>query len=87
MRFFETLASGGTLLTSSCPEFADEFPDGIASFYFDSPEALVARVKDLLPRGDLRKAVAEEGQRRVLAGHTYVDRGRQLLRLLELDAR
>jgi hypothetical protein len=85
MRFFETLASGGTLLTSSCPEFAADFPEGVAAFYFDSIDGLVAKVRELLPRSDARKAVAEEGKRRVLAQHTYVDRGRQLLRLLELE--
>ena len=85
MRFFETLASGGTLLTSSCPEFAADFPEGVAAFYFDSVHDLVAKVRELLPRSDVRKAVAEEGKRRVLSRHTYVDRARQLLRLLELE--
>lgn len=84
MRFFETLASGGTLLTSSCPEFAEDFPEGVAAFYFDSIQDLVPKVRDLLLRKDVRKAVAQEGNRRVLARHTYVDRARQLLRLLEL---
>jgi hypothetical protein len=86
MRLFETLACGGTLLASSCPEFADDFPEGIAAFYFDSMDELVAKVRELLPRSDHRKAVADEGRRRVLAGHTYGDRARRLLRLLELGA-
>jgi hypothetical protein len=87
MRFFETLASGGTLLSSSCPEFADDFPEGVAAFYFDSMDELVTKVRELLPRSDHRKAVAEEGRRRVLAGHTYIDRARQLLRLLGFEGR
>ncbi len=82
MRFFETLACGGTLLTSACPELYADFPDGVAVHYFESIEHLVQRARDLLPRAAARRAIAEEGRRRVLVGHTYVDRARQVLHAL-----
>ena len=85
MRFFETLASGGTLLTSSCPELEPQFPDGVAAFYFDSNEHLVALAKGLLGAGARPRQVADEGLRRVASGHTYVDRARQVLRSVEVD--
>jgi len=82
MRFFETLACGGTLLTSACPELCADFPDGVAAHYFESIDHLVRRARELLPQAAARRAIAEEGRRRVLAGHTYVDRAQQVLRAL-----
>jgi hypothetical protein len=84
MRFFETLVSGGTLLTSACPELSPDFPDGVAALYYNSLPHLVERVREMLPRSPSRRAVAEEGRRRVLAGHTYLDRARQVLRALDV---
>lgn len=85
MRFFETLACGGALLTSACPELAEAFPDRVAAFYFDSTEHLVARARELLPSDATRRAVAKEGHRRVLDGHTYVARGERILQMLALE--
>ncbi len=84
MRFFETLACGGTLLTSACPEFSAEFPDGVAARYFDSNEQMVERARELLAPASTRRTVAEEGRRRVLASHTYTHRARQVLELLDI---
>jgi hypothetical protein len=86
MRFFETLGCGGTLLTSECPELSPEFPEGIAAFYFRSIPHLLERVGELLAPTSPIQAIAEEGQRRALARHRYIDRGRQVLRSLNLAA-
>lgn len=86
MRYFETLVSGGTLFSSACPEFASEFPEGAAATYFESSAQLVMRAQELLQREPHRRAVADEGRRRVLAKHTYVDRARHVLRALGLAA-
>jgi spore maturation protein CgeB len=86
MRIFETLAAGGTLLSTPCPEVADQFPDGVAAFYFESTGQLVTRALELRRNEPYRRDVAREGRRRVLAEHTYVHRALQVLRALGLPA-
>jgi len=83
MRFFETLASGGTSLTSRCPEFEDEFRDAETCRYFASLADMVETAKELVAMPALRRSIAERGQELVLQNHTYVDRAKRLLAAID----
>ena len=85
MRFFETMACGAPALVSSCPEMEPAFPEGAGAVYFADERELVSKAKALLDDGERRQQMAEEGHRRVIAGHTYVHRAREVLEAIDLS--
>jgi hypothetical protein len=82
MRFFENLACRAPSLVSPCPEMEGLFPDGAGVAYFRNDVELVTRAKSLLADELERERMAEDGYRRVLAGHTYTDRASDILTAL-----
>jgi len=82
MRFFEIPGCGGVPLSARCPEMEDEFPDGVACFYYDSPDGAVDIARRLLADDSVRRRVAREGRDRVWKGHTYVHRAIHILSLI-----
>jgi len=80
MRFFEVLASKGLLLNSSCPELEAEFSDGLHLHYFSDNDELVDKIK--LPLGTDASDVKQSGYERVMEGHTYTDRMKQIIEYL-----
>ena len=85
MRFFENMACRAVSLVSPCPEMEGTFPEGSGVVYFSGLKELVAKARWLLTEQERRLRIADEGYRRVLAGHTYADRARDLLVALGLS--
>jgi len=79
MRFFETMACRAASLVSSCPEMRSFFPEEAGVVYFDTREQLVSKARALLADEERTRQIAQEGYQRVLAGHTYVHRAREVL--------
>jgi glycosyltransferase involved in cell wall biosynthesis len=86
MRFFEAFAAGAATVGSACPEMSAEFPDGVATRYFDDHAGMVRAVRELLSDPDMRAALATKGNEIVRARHTYAHRARELLDTLAIGA-
>jgi spore maturation protein CgeB len=83
-RTFEVPACGGFLLTQSA-EHLDEFLlPGRDIAAFSRTDEIVDRVRHYLTHEDQRRAIAEEGCRRVLAEHTYEQRFAKIFRRIGL---
>jgi spore maturation protein CgeB len=85
MRFFESFSCGAATVNSSCPEMSEEFPEGVATSYFEDELEMLARIRHLLSDASMRDAIAAEGARRVRTKHTYRHRALELLEALELS--
>jgi spore maturation protein CgeB len=80
MRVFEAMASGSLLLTDPVPESGlDELFEAGRHFVYYEDENLVQTVRYYLDRPEERERIAREGQRHVLAHHTYLHRARALI--------
>ena len=82
MRFFEGLACGAAMLSSACPELEQTFRHRESIYYFQDDRELVEGAHELLRNDALRAQIAQEGERLVLAEHTYRQRAEELLKAL-----
>jgi GT2 family glycosyltransferase len=80
-RLFDVLASGGVVLSDDVVGLADVFGDLIHT-YADARE-LESQLRILLSDTSLRRRLAAEGRRVVMAGHTLDHRARLWLELLD----
>jgi spore maturation protein CgeB len=79
-RVFEIPACGGVLVVERNSLMQELFNEGREAFFFSSPAELVQIVRRLKADPVLRRSVAEQGRKRVLAGkHEVLDRARQIL--------
>lgn len=69
MRFFEIPASGGLMLSSSCPEMSEVFKEFESVVYFKNNFELINKVEYLL-NNDSRR-MREVSHQIILNGHTY----------------
>jgi len=80
-RVYDVLAAGGFLLSEDRPVLHREFEVGRHLDTFSTPEEAAEKVDYYLAHPTEREAMAREGQRHVLAHHTFADRCRRLLAL------
>jgi hypothetical protein len=78
-RVYDVLAAGGFLLSEASPSLEREFKVGQHLQTFSSPDEAREKVAYFLEHHDEREAIAREGQRHVLAHHTFAHRCRTLL--------
>jgi spore maturation protein CgeB len=82
MRLFEATGVGALLLTdrkNNLSEIFEPFQEVVA---YSSPEECLEMIHHYLHHEDERRAIAEAGQRRTLAEHSYAVRMEELSRLL-----
>lgn len=83
MRVFEAMACGAMLITEDVGNGQDElFQDKKHLILYRSRDEISALVKHYLEHDDERRAIAAEGQREVLAKHTYRHRMEFMLEVL-----
>jgi len=82
MRFFEIPCARGLQVCSSCPEMENIFINGETIFYYKSPEDLPELVYSLLGNERLRNQVTRNANEFILQQHTYKDRAKKILELL-----
>ena len=82
MRVFEALACGSLLVTNDLSEngLAELFQDGVHLATYREPEELLDKVRFYLRNDIARGQIAARGRQVALAGHTYLDRMRSLLK-------
>ncbi len=82
-RLYRTLAAGGVYLTNHTAEIEHYFEDGRHLYTYIDQKDLISRVKEILEDGEARAKVSEAGRRLVLSEHTFTNRIRQMLSILE----
>ena len=83
MRVFETMASGALLITEDVGNGQDEFFEDRKHFVLYRDKAEIPGLIDYyLAHEDERLAISREGQREVLAKHTYRHRMETMLKVL-----
>ena len=81
-RVYDVLASGGFLLTEDRPCLRREFEPDRHLVTFSTPEEAREKALYYLTHVDEREAIAREGQRHVLANHTFSKRCERILELV-----
>lgn len=81
-RVYDVLAAGGFLLSESRPCLDRELQVGLHLETFSTPTEAREKIAYFLQHEDEREAIAREGQRHVLANHTFAHRCRRLLELV-----
>ena len=82
MRLYEATGVGALLLTDAKQNLGDLFTVGAEVVAYRDEDELVEAVDHYLAREDERRAIAEAGQRRTLADHTYAVRMQELVEIL-----
>lgn len=80
-RVYDVLAAGGFLLTEHRPCLETEFEIGRHLITFSEPAEAVEKANYYLRHVHEREAIAREGQKHVLAHHTFVHRCQRILEL------
>jgi len=80
-RVYDVLAAGGFLLTEHRPCLEREFQIGRHLVSFSTPDEAREKAEYYLARPQEREEIAREGQKHVLANHTFSDRCSRLLDL------
>ena len=83
MRLFEATGVGALLLTEDAANLSELFEPGVEVVPYRGPDDLVEKVGHYLDHEDQRRAIAQAGQARTLADHTYRRRMQQLAAMLE----
>ena len=81
MRVFEALACGRFLLTEDVPDLHRHFVDGKHLVTFKTIDEAVDKARYYLEHDDERNAIAEAGYQEFLAGHTYMHRAKEILKV------
>ena len=83
MRLYEATGVGALLLTEAAPNLAGIFEPGVEIVTYTDADELVEKARHYLEHDDERAAIAAAGQARTLREHTYEQRTRELVVLLE----
>ena len=83
MRMFEATGMGALLLTDNGEHLGDLFEPGAEAVSYDSARRLVDQLTYYLRNESERAEIAAAGQKRTLRDHTYWQRMRELVELLE----
>jgi len=83
IRMFEIAGSGSCLLTDWKTNLNDLFADGRECVSFKTAAEAAEKADWLLTHPDECRRIAEAGQKRVLKDHTFVQRARQLLEIIQ----
>ncbi len=83
MRLYEATGVGTMLLTDAGSNLAELFDPGREVETYADEDELVDKIEYYLAHDDERRVVARAGQERTLREHTYRDRMRELVTLLE----
>jgi spore maturation protein CgeB len=83
MRLFEATGMGAVLVTEAAPNLAQLFTPGQEVVAYSDADDLVTKVSRLLDDDSERRRIAQAGQRRTLADHTYEKRMPRLVELIE----
>jgi spore maturation protein CgeB len=83
LRMFEATGMGALLLTESATNLSDFFEPGREVVAYDGVDDLVEKIRHFLEHENERRRIAAAGQRRTLTRHTYGQRIRQLVGMLE----
>jgi spore maturation protein CgeB len=83
MRLYEATGMGALLVTDNGRHLDDVFEPGAEAVSYSSADELVERVGYYLRHEDERAGVAAAGQARTLRDHTYEQRMRELVAILE----
>ncbi len=79
LRAMDIMGSGGFLLSNFQSDFLDYFVPGEDFVYYESKEDLIQKVDYYLKHDDERTAIAQNGYDRIVNGHTYRHRVREML--------
>lgn len=82
-RLWLTLGCGGFLVTNYVPGFETLFENHKHLVWYTSPDECVELVRDYVGRPDDRRRIAEAGRELIRAEHTYLERARRLVELVE----
>lgn len=82
LRAMDILGCGGFLLTNFQEDLLRLFTPGEDFVFYESREDLMDKIEYYLAHEDERRAIAENGHRKVLQGHTYKDRIREIVRIV-----
>jgi hypothetical protein len=82
MRLFEATGVGTLLLTDAKVNLPNMFTPGKEVVVYHTPQECVELARYFLDHEDERRAIAEAGQRRTLAEHTYCHRMEELVDVL-----
>lgn len=74
LRIWDILSAGGFLITNFQPELPLYFENKKDLVYFESKEDLYEKIDYYLSHDEERKAIAENGRRKVMSLHTYKHR-------------
>jgi hypothetical protein len=83
MRLFEATGVGTMLLTDERSDLSDLFAVGTEAITYSGADDLVDKARWYLARENERTAVARAGQARTLLDHTYADRMKELVDILD----
>lgn len=83
MRLYEATGMGTVLVTDGKEDLDQLFDVGREVVSYETADDLVEKIRHYLAHEDERKLIAEAGQRRTLREHTYADRMRDLVAILE----
>jgi len=83
MRLYEATGVGTLLITDAKRNLAEMFEPGREVVVYNTPQECRERIRYYLQHEDERLAIARAGQQRTLREHTYEQRMRQLVSLVE----
>lgn len=86
MRFFELPLAGAVQLCSPCPEMDQEFREGREILYFQDAESMLAKIEAVLKNPSRFEPLRSAGRAKILEGHTYKHRARQIVESLSGQA-
>ncbi|MEK7809449.1 MAG: glycosyltransferase [Chloroflexota bacterium] len=86
MRTFEAPACGIMLLTTRTQEQVELFGEDDGAVFFSSHDELRDKARYYLAHEEQRQQIAKRGQEKILQGHTYAERMKQILKDLEHGA-
>ncbi len=78
-RIYETMGSGGFMLSDPQPDALKLFERNVHCDYFETKQELLERVEFYLARPAIRQAISEAGRAEVEARHTYSKRIARML--------
>lgn len=81
LRIFDILGAGGFLLTNYQAEIPELFEIGTDLAVYESQEDLLYQIGYYLEREELRREIAENGQRKVREEYSYRSRMGEILRI------
>jgi spore maturation protein CgeB len=83
MRLYEATGCGALLITDAKRNLDDHFRVGAEVVAYRDEEEAVALVEQYLDDDEARERIARAGQQRTLYEHTYAQRMRELVPILE----